>query len=246
MKGLERFAVYQLKNTPETRAIRFCSYQALLEKGIQTWHGNYENVYVGIMLRGDTPETIRERFNRKLPKAFKGHSISTSDVLVLTVEDVAAVYYVDVDGFIVLDGFFRNGSSGPQLSLSVGDRNVRIQGKEGTWHVFDSIFIEKNRFFLMEHERYGKEAAWVVADEHGKLVADGIREGFDQSVRKQIEDYVAQNQRTKEGKVSASKVKAGKNVLKKATQGRASVLAKLREKQKRIAERREKSAGRTD
>ena len=228
--GIRQFILYQMKDTSGTKPYRFRPYKVLQEKGFQVWNGVYEQVYVGIILPGDTPEKIRERFNRKLPKAFRGHSISVSDVMVLKAEEVAVAYYVDVDRFIVLDRFFRkNESSGSKLSL--GDSNVHIKGKGGTWHVFEGILIEKDRFFLMEHEKYGQKAAWVVVDEYGNLVADGIREGGDQSVRKKIKDYTEQNQRKGRGDVQ-------KNAAMRKTQGRASVLEKLRQKQRKIAENR--------
>lgn len=225
--GIRQFTLYQMKDTSDTRPFRFRPYKLLQEKGIRVWQGIYEQAYAGIMLPGDTPEKIRERFNRKLPRSFQGHSISVSDVLVLKTEDVDAAYYVDADGFVVLDGFFYNGSPGTQVSF--GDTNVWIKGKEGTWHAFDSIRIEKNRFFLMEHERYGKKAAWVVVDENGNLVVDGVHEGFVQPVQEKIRDYVEQNRRKREGKVQ-------NHVTIRETQRRTSVLAKLRQKQKEIAE----------
>lgn len=235
--GIHQFTLYQMKNTPDTRPFRFRPYHVLLEKGFRVWHGGYEQVYAGFIQPGDTPEKIRERFNRKIPKAFRGHSVSTSDVLVLREEDAATAYYVDADEFIVLDGFFRSGSPGSRLS--VGDMDVRIKGKGGTWHAFDSILIEKNRFFLMEHEGYGKKAAWVVADAHGNLVADGIRNGFDQSVREKIKEYVEQKRGKRENK-------AQNDVAMRETKGRTSVLAKLRQKQKEIAENKDKNAGKIE
>lgn len=226
MKALEQFALYQLKNAPETRAFRFCSYQALQEKEIQPWHENYENVYVGMMLQGDTPATIRERFNRKLPKNFKGHSISASDVLVLHSEGKATVYYVEASGFAVIDGFLSNSSSGTRLSH--GDRHVRIEGKSGSWYAFDCLTVDQELFFLMEHEQYEKKAAWVVADENGKLVVDNVHNGFDQAVRLQMKEYVEQ-------KRSPKMERTKNNGIAETLQGRPSVLAKLRRKQKEIA-----------
>lgn len=42
----------------------------------------------------------------------------------------------------------------------------------------------------MEHETYGKEAAWVVVDGAGKLAVDNVRNGFDQKVKKKLEEYL--------------------------------------------------------
>ena len=42
----------------------------------------------------------------------------------------------------------------------------------------------------MEHETYGKEAAWTVVDGDGKLVVNNVYQGFDQSVQQQIKDHL--------------------------------------------------------
>ncbi len=177
---VNQFAVYQLKNIPENRQIRFRPYSALQEKGIQIQYEDYEQVYLARMQPEDEPGEIRKRFNEKLPRTFHGHSISVSDVLVLNKGGVVTSYYVEKDGFTVIAGFIRISSSGTLVSLDTTD--FHIKGKEGKWLAFDSIIIEGRQFFLMEHETYGKEVAWVVLDEEGKLVVDHAYHGFDQSV----------------------------------------------------------------
>ena len=52
----------------------------------------------------------------------------------------------------------------------------------------------------MEHETYGKEAAWVVVDGTGKLVVDHVRNGFDQEVKKKLEEYLHPEQSEEEGR----------------------------------------------
>jgi len=42
----------------------------------------------------------------------------------------------------------------------------------------------------MEHTTYGASAANVVLDEDGKLVVDHVRNGFDETVQKQIKEYL--------------------------------------------------------
>lgn len=43
---------------------------------------------------------------------------------------------------------------------------------------------------MMEHETYGRDAAWTVADEDGKLIVDNVQEGFNEAVLQQIRDYL--------------------------------------------------------
>lgn len=183
-----QFAVYQLKQVPETRQMRFRSYQVLQKNGIQVRHEKYEEVYLGRMRQDDTPEIIKERFCKQLPRTFKGHSISVSDVLVLNKAGVVTSYYVEKDGFIVLTGFIRNGSSGALISFETTD--FHIEGKNGSWLAIDSIIVDGREFFLMEHETYGADAAYVVLDGEGKLIVDNVYNGFDQTVQQQIKEYL--------------------------------------------------------
>ncbi len=193
---VNQFALYQLKNIPENRQIRFRPYSILQEKGIQIQYKNYEQEYLARMQPGDEPEQIRRRFNEKLPRTFHGHSISVSDVLVLNKDGVVTSYYVEKDGFTVIAGFIRMGSSGALVSVDTSD--FHIEGKEGSWHAFDSITIDGRQFFLMEHETYGKEVAWVVLDEEGKIIVDHTYQGFDQTALQQIKDYLNLPQLTAE------------------------------------------------
>ena len=149
---------------------------------------DYEQVYLARMQPGDEPEQIRKRFERKLPRSFHGHSISVSDVLVLNNAGIVTSYYVEKEGFTVIAGFIRKNSSGALVSLDTAD--FHIEGKEGRWLAFDSIIIDGRQFFLMEHETYGKDAAWVVLDEDGKLIVDNAYHGFSQTVLQQIKEYL--------------------------------------------------------
>ena len=188
MMDVNQFAVYQLKNIPENRQMRFRPYSVLQEKGIQIRCKDYEQVYLGRMQPEDGPEQIRKRFERKLPRTFHGHSISVSDVLVLNKAGVVTSYYVEKEGSTIIAGFIRKSSSGALVSLDTAD--FHIEGKEGSWLAFDSMIVDGRQFFLMEHETYGKDVAWAVLDEDGKLIVDDAYHGFDQMVLQQIRDYI--------------------------------------------------------
>ena len=56
---ISQFALYQLKNIPENRMIRYRSYKTLQEQHIPVRYANYEQVYLGRMKKGDKPDTIR-------------------------------------------------------------------------------------------------------------------------------------------------------------------------------------------
>ena len=95
---------------------------------------------------------------------------------------------IEEEGFIVIAGFLRIGSSGALISYDTTD--FHIEGKEGSWLAYDSIIIDGREFFLMEHTVYGAQAANVVLDSEGKLVADNVFHGFDETVKQQIREYL--------------------------------------------------------
>ena len=185
---INQFAVYQLKNGPETRQMRFRSYEKLQQSGIQVRYEYYREVYLGKMQRQDTPENIRERLQKKIPKSFDGHSLSVSDVLVLNREGEITAYYVEKEGFTVIAGFIRIGSSGALLTFET--TNFHIEGKAGSWLVLDTLIIDGREFFLMEHMEYGRNAAYVILDAEGKIVAEDNRNGFDENAKQQIREYL--------------------------------------------------------
>lgn len=185
---INQFAIYQLENIPENREIRFRPYEVLQKSGVQIRYDNYEQKYLGRMQPDDTPGTIRGRFNSHAPRSYTGHSISVSDVLVLNHDGVVTSYYVEKEGFTVVAGFIRTGSSGALICFDTTD--FHIEGKEGSWLAYDSIIVDGKEFFLMEHTAYGASAANVVLDEDGKLVVDHVRNGFDETVQKQIKEYL--------------------------------------------------------
>ncbi len=118
----------------------------------------------------------------------------------------------------------------------------------------------------MEHEKYGKEVAWAVVDEDGKLIVDDVYHGFDQTVLQQIQDYLSPPQTIMEpvkqdtpslenwqkymenGEyLRSSEIDEEQNynmidgrrnnMSQKGRKGRVSVLKRLRQKQAEIAKR---------
>lgn len=194
-----QFAVYQLREIPENRKKRFRSYVELQKEHIQIRYTDYKQVYRSWMRYDETPDNIRNRLAKQLPKNFSGHALSIEDVLILDKNGEAAAYYLEKEGFTVLAGFIRNGSSSTLISLAT--TNFHIEGKEGSWLAFDNLVVEGKEFFLMEHTIYGKNAAWVVVDGTGKLIVDQVTTGFDETVKGQIVSYLhPQEIRGKSGK----------------------------------------------
>ena len=128
---INRFAVYQVKEEAAYRHLRFRSYDELLQKGYRVDVSNYHQVYLSQLAPGDTAETICRRFTGKLPRTFKGHTISGSDVIVLNRTGGICAYFVDKGRLIALAGFLWPNSSGTLVSMDTKD--YQIDGKPGTW-----------------------------------------------------------------------------------------------------------------
>lgn len=94
--------IYQLKD--DNKEILFEPLSFVERKGIQLKKEMYDIVYeykimdeindMNIFL-----EKIFERFNLKIPKDYKGHSLSISDIVGVKIDGEEQAYYVDRIGF---------------------------------------------------------------------------------------------------------------------------------------------------
>lgn len=56
---------------------------------------------------------------------------------------------------------------------------IRVDGYVGTWYVIETATFGGERYFLVEHEKYGDETAHLILDEDGRLVLGDVWNGFD-------------------------------------------------------------------
>lgn len=185
--NVNQFAVYQVKEDAAYRHLRFRSYDELLQKGFRVEVANYQQVYLSQMAPGDTAETIVQRFRTKLPRTFKGHTISVSDVIVMNWAGEVSSYFVDKGKLIALADFLRLNSSGTLVSMDT--RDYRIEGKPGTWLACDDVIVDGKQFFLMQNEQMKNVAAYAVVDESGKLIVDAAQK-FDEDVLRLIREHL--------------------------------------------------------
>ena len=184
-------AVYQVKDTPEYRDVRFRSYEKLKSEGKTVQIENYQQVYIGRIQRGETPADIKTRLQKQRPKNFQGHSIGCSDVIVITDDGKTTAYYVNKDGFIIIPEFLTIKSSS-DTRLSIDTIGYEIEGKKGTWLAQDYILMNEKKWFLMEHEEYGTRAAYVILSEEGAVVMNDCYNGFDEEARRNIQNFMQQ------------------------------------------------------
>ena len=108
-----RFGIYQLKDSAETRDIRFMDMDYLEKEGIPVSRENYTLVYTGELTEGMSLEDIYTKFNIDHPADFTGHSLSVSDVVVLHQDGENTSHYVDSVGYREIPEFTK------ELSVSV-------------------------------------------------------------------------------------------------------------------------------
>ncbi|NCB92429.1 MAG: DUF4316 domain-containing protein [Clostridia bacterium] len=183
-----QYAIYQLKTEAQFRELRFRPYQYILDQTLEVRVENYEQVYLAAALADDDANSIWKRFREHPPKSFKGHSISVSDVLVYNKAGVTTSYYIDKERLVVIAGFIRWNTSGTLITMDT--RDYQLEGKAGNWIATDEIIVDGKQFFLLQNERYQEQAAYLVVDEYGKLVADDSFNGFDDSTIGKIRDYM--------------------------------------------------------
>ena len=159
-------AVYQVKEAPEYRNVRFRSYAKLKSEGKEVRAENYQQVYIGRIQPGETPADIKTRLQKQRPKNFKGHSIGCSDVIVLTSD----------------------------TKLDVDTKGYTIEGKKGTWQVIDYILMNERKWYLMEHEEYGPRAAYVVLSDDGAVVMNDNYNGLDAEAREKIQNFLKEQE----------------------------------------------------
>ena len=69
---------------------------------------------------------------------------------------------------------------------------IAVEGHVGTWYAIDETEVGGEKFFLLEHEEYGDEAACVAVNEQGKLVAEDLWNGFDDEFLDVVKEYLSE------------------------------------------------------
>ncbi len=111
-----RYGIYQLKDSAETRDIRFMDMDYLEKEGIPVSRENYTLVYTGELTEGMSLEDIYTKFNIDHPADFTGHSLSVSDVVVLHQDGENTSHYVDSVGYREVPEFTRETALSAEVS----------------------------------------------------------------------------------------------------------------------------------
>ena len=127
-KAQGTFKIYQLPSGEKYHGVRFEDMEQLRKDGVQLNHDDYELVYEGEVgeFRGNaTLEALYTQFNTKHPEDFNGHSLSVSDVIVISVDGKDTAYFCDGFGFTEMPEFFLEKEKAQEKSApSVADLEV--------------------------------------------------------------------------------------------------------------------------
>lgn len=119
--------IYQLPGGDKYHGIRFEGMEQLKRDGVQLNKDDYELVYEGEIdeFKGNTTlEALFAQFNTDHPADFTGHSLSVSDVIVISVDGKDTAYFCDSFGFTEMPEFFRDKELTQEHSAKVSDLAV--------------------------------------------------------------------------------------------------------------------------
>lgn len=139
------FSIYQVPPGPEGRDFRYRSYEELQADGLSVDRKNYQLVYTAPLDKDTTLDEIYRRFNMEHPADYKGHSLSTGDIVVFRQDGKQTAYYVDEGAdYRQVPEFFAQ----PEKQLTPDECMTGEQ-----------IQTPRGRFYLTDRSREQMEAA---------------------------------------------------------------------------------------
>ena len=84
-----------------------------------------------------------------------------------------------------------------EIKIGMDTKAVELEQHEGLWHTVEEVKIEKEHFYLMEHNEYGASVAPVLVNGDGKVIAQDLENGLDQEAMKAIREYLEEKETDK-------------------------------------------------
>ena len=81
-----------------------------------------------------------------------------------------------------------------ETKIRMDTKGVELEQHEGFWHPVEEIEVEKEHFYLMEHNEYGDSVALVLVNQDGRVVAQDLENGLDQEAVKAIREYLEEKE----------------------------------------------------
>ncbi|NCB92427.1 MAG: DUF3849 domain-containing protein [Clostridia bacterium] len=215
-----RYAIYQIDSEGKGREYSFMSLDFTKENGMTVEGADYQLIYSGLRLENTTLDGLYERFNLHHPADYRGHSLSVSDVVLLSGNGEVKANYVDSFGFEELPEFVQERGIVAEQSLAEYMREVRgitemgqtvtagtvgleVEGHSGTWHTIEVRDVEGEAFYLMEHDTFGNGVADIIVNAEGTLIAQELEHGFDEEAMRTVAEYLSEKEAVEDNIVSA-------------------------------------------
>ena len=184
------YDIYQIREGIAYHSLRFANLSELEHMHQPVQKSNYEQIYTGTLSENSADEqsshteileSLYEKFNLQHPADYRGHSLSVSDIVVLHENGRDTAYFCDSIGFKEVPEFLQE-----ENLVTLETTGLIVDTHYGTWHTIDSQNFGGKDYFLMEHDKFGDEAACIIVDSSGKLVAEDIWNGFDRDTVEMI------------------------------------------------------------
>lgn len=124
------YAIYQYHQADNEMGYQYMSLDFIEKMGMSVKGSDYRMMYQGVLEAQDTLEDLYIKFNIDRPEGFKGHSMSTSDVVILKRDGEMKAYYVNDIGFRELPKFVDQRAEVLQEKNSECVRKQDKSGKE--------------------------------------------------------------------------------------------------------------------
>lgn len=122
------YAIYQYRQADDAIGYQYMSLDFIEKMGMSVKGSDYQMMYQGVLEVQDTLEDLYIKFNIDRPEDFKGHSMSTSDVVILKHDGEMKAYYVNDIGFRELPEFVDQRA---EILREKNSECVRKQDKSG-------------------------------------------------------------------------------------------------------------------
>lgn len=124
------YAIYQYHQADNEMGYQYMSLDFIEKMGMSVKGSDYQMMYQGVLEAQDTLEDLYIKFNIDRPEDFEGHSMSTSDVVILKRDGEMKAYYVNDIGFRELPEFVDQRAEVLQEKNSECVRKQDKSGKE--------------------------------------------------------------------------------------------------------------------
>ena len=172
---MNQYVIYRVKDTEIGKKLKHMPYNKLGELVQEVKAENYEQIYFGLLEDNKKTYQLRKDLEKQIEP---GKKLEVGDVIVTNREGLAVSHYVDTDTLLTLPGFINLTDSDAVIKGDTED--YEIEQYPGKWRSVDYLIFEGKSYFLMENQKYGKDAAALVLNQYGKVILDECKDGFDQ------------------------------------------------------------------